>query len=107
MKLKLHTSKAAVSMLRGKLNGDRKEAALPIVIHYQEAIERLRERTASPYRREQFVRQKREAELKAIQLERDALQEMYANGEITLGMVNNLRFFIHTMEAAVTEEQLE
>ncbi|GIO12890.1 sodium, potassium, lithium and rubidium/H(+) antiporter [Cohnella xylanilytica] len=106
-RLKLDTSKAAIVRLREETGGANKEAALPIIMHYQDAIERLRDSMASPQRQEKFAQMKREVELKAIQLERDALQEMYAAGEVTLGMVNSLRFFINTMEATVTEDQIE
>lgn len=106
-KLKLQTSRAAMARLREGMNDDNREAVLSLIVHYQETVERLKESIRSPERKEQFEQQKRELENKAIQLERDALQEMYANGEVTLGMMNSLRFFVNAMEAAVAEEQLE
>lgn len=105
--LRLHTARKASSELRKRMDKGDKQATLWIIVHYQEMIERLRESIASPSRQEQFLQQKKELENKAIQMERDALQEMYANGEVTLGMMNSLRFFINAMEASVAEEQLE
>lgn len=106
-KLKIQTCKAAMSKLREEMNEENREAALSLIVRYQEAVERLKESIRSPERKEQFSQQKRELENKAIQLERDTLQQMYANGEVTLGMMNSLRFFVNAMEAAVAEEHLE
>lgn len=106
-KLKIQTCKAAMAKLREEMNEENREAALSLIVRYQEAVERLKESIRSPERKEQFSHQKRELENKAIQLERDTLQQMYANGEVTLGMMNSLRFFVNAMEAAVAEEHLE
>ncbi|CAM3702966.1 Na+/H+ antiporter [Cohnella lubricantis] len=105
--LKIQTSRAAMARLREFMNDSNREEVLSLIVRYQEVVERLKESIRSPERKELFTRQKKELENKAIQLERDTLQEMYINGEVTLGMMNSLRFFINAMEAAVAEEQLE
>jgi len=105
--LKLQTCKAALKKLTEETDLARKEAALPVVVQYQEMIERLSQGGAAPHRREEFERCKKEYERKAIQMERDALQAMLEAGEVSYGMMNSLRFFINTMEASVTEAELE
>ncbi|MBB6733084.1 Na+/H+ antiporter [Cohnella zeiphila] len=106
-RLKVQTCKAALKKLGEETDNSRKESALPVIVQYQEIVERLSHDLGAPHRREEFDRCKKEYERKAIQMERDALQSMYEAGEVSYGMMNGLRFFINTMEASVTEEVLE
>ena len=106
-RLKLLMSKAALRRLGEETASPRKEAALPLIVQYQELIERFTNGQAAPQRQEEFESCKKEYERKAIQMERDALQAMFEAGDVPYGMMNSLRFFINTMEASVTEEELE
>ncbi|RUS49095.1 Na+/H+ antiporter [Cohnella sp. AR92] len=106
--LRAKTSKAAVIKLQAAIsNEDDKRACSAVIQHYQEGIRRASERLSPVEKSEEFQRDKREWERRAIQMEREALQTLYANGEVTLGMMNGLRFFISTMEAAVSEEDMQ
>jgi CPA1 family monovalent cation:H+ antiporter len=105
-RLKLLMSKAALRRLGEETASPRKEAALPLIVQYQELIERFTNGQAAPQRQEEFESCKKEYERKAIQMERDALQAMFEAGDVPYGMMNSLRFFINTMEASVTEEEL-
>ncbi|MBB6634415.1 Na+/H+ antiporter [Cohnella thailandensis] len=105
--LRLKTSKVAIAELQETMRATDNRACSAVIQHYQEGIRRTNETLYSSAQSEQFQQEKKEWERRAIQMERDALQTMYANGEVSLAMVNNLRFFINTMEASLTEGEME
>ncbi|THF84139.1 Na+/H+ antiporter [Cohnella fermenti] len=105
--LRLRTSKAAIAKLQESAGQEDQLAVSAVLQHYQDSLRRASESLQATAKSEEFQREKIEWERRAIQMERDALQTMYANGEVTLAMVNNLRFFINTMEAGLSEEEME
>ncbi|PWW02917.1 sodium/proton antiporter (CPA1 family) [Paenibacillus cellulosilyticus] len=106
--LRMRTSKVAINELQINMRETDNRACTAVIQHYQEGIRRTNLFLNSAlHNDEEFQREKKEWERKAIQMERDALQEMYVNGEVTIGMVNHLRFFINTMEASLSEEEME
>lgn len=106
--LRMKTSKVAITELQDNMRETDNRACTAVIQHYQDGIRRANMSfNASLHNDEVFQREKKEWERKAIQMERDALQEIYTNGEVTLGMVNHLRFFINTMEASLSEEEME
>lgn len=106
--LRVKTSRVAINELQVNMRETDNRACTAVIQHYQEGIRRANlSLNAALHNDEEFQREKTEWERKAIQMERDALQEMYANGEVTLSMVNHLRFFINTMEASLSEEEME
>ncbi|MBD3919274.1 Na+/H+ antiporter [Paenibacillus sp. PR3] len=106
--LRMKTSRVAINELQVNMRETDNRACTAVIQHYQEGIRRANlSLNATMHNDEEFQREKNEWERKAIQMERDALQEMYASGEVTLSMVNHLRFFINTMEASLTEEEMD
>jgi CPA1 family monovalent cation:H+ antiporter len=107
--LRLKTSQAAIRKLRLHLSEvDNPAGTVFMIQHYEDNVRRLSSRPNASGKEadEKFLREKTEWEQRAIQMERDALQKLYENGEVTMGMMNNLRFFINTMEAGFTEDMV-
>lgn len=106
--LRVKTSKVAIHELQETMRETDNQACTAVIQHYQEGIRRANlSLNSTLYSDEEFQQEKKEWERRAIQMERDALQEMHVNGEVTLAMVNHLRFFINTMEASLSEVDME
>lgn len=103
--LKLQTSRAAVQALNeAGSEEENRAAALAVIIHYNEIIDRLCGVHAY-HKHDQFSHQKKELRFKAIQIERNEVQAMFENGEITRKLANKLRQFISYREASAFEEE--
>ncbi len=104
-KLKVKTSKAAIMKLKPLINEEEPCVVLSVITFYHKAMDRIECSLTSSEQQEEFEDRKRDMEFKAIQMQRDGLQKLYAEGDVSLTTLNNLRYFVNTMEAAITEEE--
>lgn len=106
--LRVKTAKAAIHELQYQVGQSDNQASAAMIRQYRDNLQRTSsKRDASQQSGEHFQQEKMEWERKAIQMERDALQELFARGEVTSGLVNHLRFFINTMEAGFSDGDME
>lgn len=104
-KVKIQTSKAAIRAITDQINDKNKHAAMAIIDHYEEMIERLRRAFEKDLNNKSFAKHKKELHFKAAQIARNEIQVLYENGEINREIAGNLRRFINQIEANVLEEE--
>jgi CPA1 family monovalent cation:H+ antiporter len=99
---KIQTSKAAIAAIRETMSEETKQASLDLIASYHKSIERLSMNT-HPQKRKLFDKQKKELQLKAIQLERNAVQSLFESDEISRDIANRLRRSINYVEATILD----
>ncbi|OAB34064.1 Na+/H+ antiporter [Paenibacillus glacialis] len=99
------TAKAAISAIHNRMNEANRDASLRVISQYNRTIERLSSRESKQLKEdEEFQKHRVELQFKAIQIERDEVQEMFESGEISRGAANQLRQFINYLEAGMLDE---
>ena len=103
---RIRTAKAAIAAIREHISEETRPASIELINSYFKSIERLSLQTQCPHGKERLNKQKKELQLKAIQIERNEVQALFENGEINRDTANNLRRSINYFEATILEEEL-
>ena len=102
--VKIVTTQAAISVIKKDMNEINKNVSLRIIMQYNLTIERLSSRESKEIKEdEEFQKHRVELQFKAIQIERDEVQDMFESGEISRGAANQLRQFINYLEAGMLD----
>jgi len=98
------TARAAISAIHNRMNETNRDASLRVISQYNRTIERLSSRECKQFKEdEEFQKHRVELQFKAIQIERDEVQDMFESGEISRGAANQLRQFINYLEAGMLD----
>ncbi|OAB43568.1 Na+/H+ antiporter [Paenibacillus antarcticus] len=98
------TAKAAITAIHNRMNETNRDASLRVISQYNRTIERLSSRECKQFEEdEEFQKHRVELQFKAIQIERDEVQDMFESGEISRGAANQLRQFINYLEAGMLD----
>jgi CPA1 family monovalent cation:H+ antiporter len=103
---RIRTSKAAIAAIREHISDETKQASVELINGYYKSIERLSMQAQYPHGKDLLAKQKKELQLKAIQIERNEVQTLFENGEINRDIANNLRRSINYFEATILEEEI-
>ncbi|QAA34266.1 Na+/H+ antiporter [Clostridium manihotivorum] len=104
-RIKILTSKAAVEAIKTQINSENRNASLAVIDHYNEIIRRLNTINLGEISND-ISKQRSRLHLKALQAERDEVQTLLENNEITRETASKLRRFINYMEATAIEEEV-
>ncbi|WP_282941131.1 Na+/H+ antiporter [Paenibacillus sp. RC67] len=104
-KAKVQTSRAAIDAIQQRITDKNRTAAETVIAHYQAIIDRLCRNQIQPHKLELFHKQKREIMFKALQVERNEVQLMFEQGDISRELAGSLRKFINYMESTSLEEE--
>ncbi|HAK75084.1 MAG TPA: hypothetical protein DCP36_18890 [Sporomusaceae bacterium] len=103
---RIRTSKAAIAAIREHISDETKQASVELINGYYKSIERLSMQAQYPHGKDLLAKQKKELQLKAIQIERNEVQTLFENGEINRDIAINLRRSINYFEATILEEEI-
>ncbi|GGD51121.1 Na+/H+ antiporter [Paenibacillus nasutitermitis] len=103
--IKKQAAEAAAAAIEKIMDNSNKSAALTVVSHYHEMIERLNSGMQGRKKSHKADLDVKGIHIMAIQTERDEIQSLYEKGEITYGMANKLRLFSNFREASAFEEE--
>ncbi|WP_231881758.1 Na+/H+ antiporter [Anaerosporomusa subterranea] len=103
---KIELSKAAIAAIREHMSEETRQASLDLIVSYHKSIERLSTKAQHPQKRALFTKQKKELQLKAVQLERNEVQALFESGEISRDIANKLRKSINFFEATILDDDL-
>lgn len=103
---RIRTAKAAIAAIREHISEESRPASIALINSYHQSIERLSLQAQYPHGKERLNKQKKELQLKAIQIERNEVQTLFETGEINRDIANNLRRSINYFEATILEEEL-
>ncbi len=104
--IKIQTAKAAITAISSQISEENKNTSLKVIANYHKIIEKISMNFTHPGKKEQFRRQKKELQFKAIQMERNEVQTMFEEGLISREIANNLRRSINFQEATMLEEDI-
>lgn len=104
-RIKVLTSKAAVEAIKAQINTENRNASLAVIDHYNDIIRRLNTINLGETSND-ISKQRSRLHLKALQAERDEVQSLLENNEITRETASKLRRFINYMEATAIEEEV-
>lgn len=102
---KIQTSRSAIDEIRHHITEQNRPACETVISHYQAIIDRLCRNQIQPHKLELFHKQKREIMFKAMQVERNEVQLLFEQGDISRELASSLRKFINYMEANSLEEE--
>ncbi|AJS57591.1 Na+/H+ antiporter [Paenibacillus sp. IHBB 10380] len=106
--VKIKTSHAAISAINKHINDDNRKVSLLIIAQYNRTIDRMCSREFEQLQEdEEYQKHRVELQFKAIQIERDEVQNMFEAGTISREVANELRQFINYLEAGMLEEDEE
>jgi CPA1 family monovalent cation:H+ antiporter len=103
---KIELSRAAIASIREHMSEETRQASLDLIVGYHKSIERLSTKAQHPQKRALFTKQKKELQLKAVQLERNEVQALFESGEISRDIANKLRKSINFFEATILDDDL-
>lgn len=99
------TARSAISAVQNQMNDANRDSSLRVISHYHRTIERMSSNESSQLREdEDFQKYRVELQFKAIQIERDEVQNMFESGELTRAEANQLRQFINYLEAGMLDD---
>ncbi|AIQ46713.1 sodium:proton symporter [Paenibacillus sp. FSL R7-0273] len=102
-KAKIAMCQAAVSAVSSGINDENREAAQRVIDKYERIESRLEQ--GEGWSQDGIIDdQKLELKLKAIQEQRDTVQQMYQNGAINLKIAGRLRRFVDQLETSIWED---
>jgi Na+/H+ antiporter len=104
--VKIQTAKAAIAAIHSQISEENKNASLKVIANYYKMIEKINMNFTHPGKKEQFDKQKKELQFKAIQMERNEVQSMFEEGLISREIANNLRRSINFLEATMLDEDI-
>lgn len=102
---KILTSKAAIRKIKSQINEENMKASFAVIEHYNEIIRRMY-RVNKNDKDDNYNKQKRELQFRALQAQRNEVQELFENNEITRETANKIRKFINYLEAIGIEEEI-
>lgn len=102
---KILTSKAAIRKIKSQINEENMKASFAVIEHYNEIIRRMY-RINKNDKDDNYNKQKRELQFRALQAQRNEVQELFENNEITRETANKIRKFINYLEAIGIEEEI-
>ncbi|MNO27392.1 Sodium, potassium, lithium and rubidium/H(+) antiporter [compost metagenome] len=103
---RLRTSTAALHAVKAQMNDSNRAAALSVITHYSELIARLQNGIANACDENDedvFDQYKNELRIKAIQAQRNELQSIFEQGELSFSSTNKLRQYMNYLEAGILE----
>ncbi|HWR05849.1 Na+/H+ antiporter [Sporomusa sp.] len=103
---KIQTSSAAITAIKEQMSEETKQLSLDLIANYHKSIERLSTKRQNPQKRALFEKQKKELQLKAIQVERNVVQSLFESGEISRDIANKLRRSTNYFEATILDDDL-
>ncbi|TQR20294.1 hypothetical protein [Psychrobacillus vulpis] len=103
IQLKVDMSKAAIEYLKAHMTPEKEETYLLIIGEYNEMILKFK-LAKTGVDSVHYMQVKREIQDKAFQAERDEIQNLFENGEITLEVTRKMRKQINIREAYWMEE---
>lgn len=102
-KAKIAMCQAAVSAVSAGMSEENREAALRVIDKYERMETRLEQ--GEGWSKDGAIDdEKLELKLKAIQEQRDTVQQMYQNGAINLRIASRLRRFVDQLETSIWED---
>ncbi len=104
--VRLRTSIAALEAVQAQVNEENRQESILVMAQYKELIKRLQGRsgTSKPIEDEDMFNQhKNELRIKGIQAQRNEVQSMFEQGDISWASANKLRQYINYLEAGVLE----
>ncbi len=102
---KVLTSKAAICKIKAQMNEENMKASYVVVDHYNQIIRKM-SRISNKDKDLNFYKQRRELQFKALQAQRNEVQSLFENNEITREIASKLRQFINYLEAIIIEEEI-
>ncbi|MFJ5717671.1 Na+/H+ antiporter [Neobacillus sp. NPDC093127] len=102
--LKVNMAKAAIQYLKEHMNSDNEHIYLIIIGEYNEMIMKFK-LAKKGVDSHQYAELQRELRSKAFQAERDEIQNLYEEGEITIDVLRKIRKQINIREAYWMEEK--
>ncbi|WP_026882162.1 Na+/H+ antiporter [Clostridium akagii] len=102
---KILTSKAAIVKIKAQMNEENMKASFVVIDHYNEIIRKMN-RVSNKDKDLNFYKQRRELQFKALQAQRNEVQSLFENNEITREIASKLRQFINYLEAIIIEEEI-
>ncbi|ULO05500.1 Na+/H+ antiporter [Paenibacillus sp. 19GGS1-52] len=100
---KIAMCRAAIEAVKSQLNADNQEASQQVMGKYEQIIARLRQ--GSDWTKDGLVDdQKLELKLKAIQEQRDKVQQLYEQGTINRKIAGKLRRYVDHLETSIWED---
>lgn len=102
-KAKISMSHAAIAAINASKNENNRKAAEKVADSYEKLISRLQQ--GQGWTKDGLVDdQKLELKLKAIQEQRDKVQQMYQDGTINRKLAGKLRKFVDHLETSIWED---
>lgn len=103
--VRLRTSKAALEAVRAQINDDNRQASILVMAHYMDMIKRLTDPPGQDGMDDAdlFNQHKNELRIKGIQAQRNQVQSMFEQGDISWTSANKLRQYINYLEAGILE----
>lgn len=102
-KAKIAMCQAAVNAVSSGINAENREAAQRVINKYEQIESRLEQ--GEGWSKDGVIDdQKLELKLKAIQEQRDTVQQMYQTGAINLKIAGRLRRFVDQLETSIWED---
>ncbi|MEH7352559.1 Na+/H+ antiporter [Neobacillus drentensis] len=103
IKLKVNMAKAAIQYLKEQMTPENEHIYLVIIGEYNEMIMKFKlAKKGADF--SQYIELQRELRAKAFQAERDEIQNLYEEGEITIDVIRKIRKQINIREAYWMEE---
>ncbi|MFF2090496.1 Na+/H+ antiporter [Paenibacillus sp. NPDC058174] len=105
--IRIRTSEAAIEALKQAIIDENKAAAYKVIAGYNRRLAELRRQQSADEGNEQFEEQKKELQLACIQAERNQLQCLYEQSELSRKQLNKLQMMVSYREADIIEENAE
>ncbi|GGG54949.1 Na+/H+ antiporter [Paenibacillus radicis (ex Gao et al. 2016)] len=105
--IRIRTSEAAIEALKQSIMDDNKASAYKVIAGYNRRLAELRRQQSVDEGNEQFEEQKKELQLACIQAERNQLQCLYEQSELSRKQLNKLQMMVSYREADIIEENAE
>ncbi|MBP2000905.1 CPA1 family monovalent cation:H+ antiporter [Paenibacillus shirakamiensis] len=102
---KQRTLEAAIAAIREHITDNNRTLSLSVISHHREMIASLHGDYQEVKAGEDFGKDKKALQLLAIQAERDEVQRLFEQGEVSRSLANKLRQFINYMETVSLEEE--
>lgn len=103
--IKIQTSQAAMRAIKEHQNDANREASNAVLNRYRELVFRLQEYRPRSARSQMDNDFKKELRMKAMQAERDEIQQMYEEGKISRKLASELRQYINLVEVSMLGEE--
>jgi CPA1 family monovalent cation:H+ antiporter len=99
--LRARTSKAAIQAIQESMSDDNRQAALTLLAQYDEVQQRMQGGTVDIEDEDLLNQYKNELRIRGIQAQRNEVQSMFENGEISWTSASKLRQYINYSEAGI------